>query len=41
VLLGELLDRDVRIEPDGEPARVRSNFVNGLRTLPVRVTAGA
>ena len=41
VLLEELIDKDVRIEAAGAPARVRSNFVNGLRTLPVRVAAGA
>jgi cholest-4-en-3-one 26-monooxygenase len=41
VLLAELLDRGVRFEADGEPARVRSNFVNGLRTLPVRVASEA
>ena len=41
VLLGELLDRSVRFESAGTPARIRSNFVNGLRTLPVRVAADA
>ena len=41
VLLEELIDKDVRLEAAGAPARVRSNFVNGLRTLPVRVAAGA
>lgn len=37
VLLEELLERDVRLEAAGAPERVRSNFVNGLRSLPVRV----
>jgi|RhiMetdeSRZDD1v2_1073273.scaffolds.fasta_scaffold14279_6 cholest-4-en-3-one 26-monooxygenase len=41
VLLEELLDRDVRFESAGPPARIRSNFVNGLRTLPVRVVTDA
>jgi cholest-4-en-3-one 26-monooxygenase len=41
VLLGELLDSAVRFESAGSPARIRSNFVNGLRTLPVRVVADA
>jgi cytochrome P450 len=41
VLLEELIDKDVRLEAAGAPVRVRSNFVNGLRTLPVRVAAGA
>lgn len=41
VLLTELLDRGLYFEADGEPARIRSNFVNGLRTLPVRVVSGA
>ena len=41
VLLEELLDKDVHLEAAGAPARIRSNFVNGLRTLPVRVTSGA
>ena len=27
-----------RLEPDGEPVRIRSNFTNGLKRFPVRVT---
>jgi cytochrome P450 len=38
VLLTELLPRVERIELAGRPVRVRSNFANGLRSLPVRVT---
>ena len=41
VLLEELIDKDVHLEAAGAPARIRSNFVNGLRTLPVRVASGA
>jgi cytochrome P450 len=38
VLLEELVPRVAAIELAGEPRRVRSNFSNGLRSLPVRVT---
>jgi cytochrome P450 len=38
VLLEELIPRMAAIELAGEPRRVRSNFANGLKTLPVRVT---
>ena len=34
----ELLARCSAIELTGEPARVRSNFVGGLKHLPVRLT---
>jgi len=34
----ELLSRFSGFELTGEPARVRSNFVNGLKHLPVRLT---
>ena len=37
VLLEELVPRVERIELTGEPRRVRSNFANGLKALPVRV----
>ncbi len=37
VLLEELVARVQSIELAGEPRRVRSNFANGLKTLPVRV----
>lgn len=37
VLLEELLGRVARIELAGEPRRLRSNFTNGLKSLPVRV----
>ncbi|MHA6265163.1 cytochrome P450 [Arenibacterium sp. CAU 1754] len=38
VLLQELVKRIATIEPDGPEAFVRSNFVNGIKRLPVRVT---
>jgi cholest-4-en-3-one 26-monooxygenase len=33
----ELLKRVATIEPAGEPERLRSNFFNGIKRLPVRV----
>lgn len=38
VVLEELLRRVASIEVTGEPTRLRSNFINGLKSLPVRVT---
>jgi cytochrome P450 len=38
VYLEELTDRVERIELAGDPVRLRSNFTNGLKRLPVRVT---
>ena len=38
VLFEELARRVARVEPDGEEAFVRSNFVGGIKRLPVRVT---
>ncbi len=35
----ELLRRGVRIELAGPPERLRSNFFNGIKRLPVRVTS--
>jgi len=35
----ELLSRGVEIELTGPPERLRSNFFNGIKRLPVRVTA--
>jgi cytochrome P450 len=37
ILLEELLPRVERFELAGEPRRLRSNFTNGLKRLPVRV----
>jgi cytochrome P450 len=37
VVLAALARRAARFELAGEPRRIRSNFTNGLRTLPVRV----
>ena len=39
VLLEEMLARDVRFELTGPPVRLSSNFVNGFKSLPVRVRA--
>ena len=39
VLLEEMLARRLRVELTGDPVRTRSNFVNGLQRLPVRVVA--
>jgi cytochrome P450 len=38
VLLEEMLSRVARFELAGRPVRARSNFANGLRELPVRVS---
>ena len=38
VTFEELLPRLADIRPDGEPARLRSNFIAGIKHLPVRVT---
>jgi cytochrome P450 len=38
VLLQEMLPVLPRLEPDGPPARIRSNFTNGLKRFPVRVS---
>ena len=37
VLLEELLRRDLQLESNGPVRRVRSNFVNGVKSMPVRV----
>ncbi len=39
VLLEEMLARNVRFELTGPPVRLSSNFVNGFKSLPVRVSA--
>lgn len=39
VLLEEIVRRGLRFELAGEPLRIRTNFVNGLRLLPARVRA--
>jgi hypothetical protein len=38
VLFQELVPRLETIELTGPPARLRSNFGNGLKRMPVRVT---
>jgi len=38
ILIDEIGRAGIRIEPTGEPRYVRSNFVNGIESLPVRVT---
>ncbi|MGW1027688.1 cytochrome P450 [Streptomyces sp. NPDC002577] len=40
VVLEELLARDLTLRQDGPARRVRSNFTNGLKSLPVRVETG-
>jgi cytochrome P450 len=40
VVLEELVPRAERIELAGEPRRLRSNFTNGLKHLPLRVRRG-
>ena len=40
VFLEELLARNLRLEVCGEVDRVRSNFINGLKRLPLRIAAG-
>jgi cytochrome P450 len=37
VLLEEILARGVRFELTGAPVRLSSNFVNGFKSIPVRV----
>ena len=39
ILLEEILARNVRFELTGSPVRLRSNFVNGFKSLPVRVVS--
>ncbi|MFM7694015.1 MAG: cytochrome P450 [Actinomycetota bacterium] len=39
-LFSAVLDRGLRFAVDGPTARLRSNFGNGFKTLPVRVVAG-
>jgi len=39
-LFTAVLDRGLRFAVDGPTARLRSNFGNGFKTLPVRVVAG-
>jgi cytochrome P450 len=38
VVLEELSKRVKRFELAGEPARIRANFTNGLKRLPITVT---
>ena len=40
ILWDEILKRNMEIEVVGKPARVYSTFIRGIRSLPVRVTAG-
>jgi len=37
VLFEEFVKRAPRIEQLGEPSRLRSNFINGIKHLPIRV----
>jgi cytochrome P450 len=38
VLFEELANRWQKVELVGEPERLRSNFISGIKTLPIRVT---
>jgi cytochrome P450 len=40
ILFEAILDRVASVEPAGEAKRASSTFVGGLKTLPLRVTAG-
>jgi cholest-4-en-3-one 26-monooxygenase len=40
ILLEEMLARKLRLELAGPPVRLSSNFVNGFKSIPVRVVAG-
>ena len=40
VLMEEWVPRVAGIEQAGPPRRVRSNFANGVKELPIRVTLG-
>jgi cytochrome P450 len=37
LLLRRMLERDIRVEVTGEPVRLRSNFIRGIKRLPVRL----
>jgi cholest-4-en-3-one 26-monooxygenase len=39
VLVSEVLDRGLRLEPVGDPVLVSSNFVNGVESLKMTVVA--
>ena len=39
ILWEEVLQRDLRFEIMGPPQRVSSNFIRGIRTLPVRIVS--
>jgi cholest-4-en-3-one 26-monooxygenase len=41
VLFDELLDRWSHLELAGEPTRLRSNFINGIKHIPLRFTAAS
>jgi cytochrome P450 len=40
LIFDEVCRRLPDIEPTAEPARLRSNFINGIKHLPVRFTPG-
>tara|TARA_B100000929_G_scaffold226386_1_gene182688 strand:- start:2300 stop:2443 length:144 start_codon:yes stop_codon:yes gene_type:complete len=39
VFLEEMVRRIRRIQLDGQPERIRSNFINGLKHLPLTLEA--
>ena len=40
VLLEEILARNIKIEVDGDPEYVNTNFVNGIEVLNVKMSQG-
>ena len=40
ILWEEILARNLHIEVVGSPKRLYSNFIRGIRELPVRINAG-
>jgi cytochrome P450 len=41
LFLKRLIERDLRVELRGEPARLRSNFFRGIKRLPVSISERA
>ncbi len=37
IMFETLAARIDRVEPAGEPRRLRSNFINGIKSMPVRI----
>ena len=41
LFLKRLIERDLRVDLRGEPARLRSNFFRGIKRLPVSISERA